>query len=118
MTYAAVREKLGESNLPGRMIDLSIKLDHFPKIPLTDIEEVGLRQKTPLLFVYVSVPMESTIIKSKKHGEIIIWDQYYENINRLKFTIEKIADKVKRGDLNFDELTNLKPMPKVATLKF
>jgi hypothetical protein len=83
-------------------------------IPLSDIQEVGLRQKSPLLFVFMSVPMESTIIKSKKHGEVIIWDQYYENINRLKFTIEKIANKVKNGDLDFDELTISKPKPKVT----
>jgi len=83
------------------------------EIPLSDIEDVGLRQKSPLQFVFMSVPMESTIIRSKAHGEIIIWDQYYENINKLKFTIEKIADKVKNGDLNFDELTNVKPRPKV-----
>jgi hypothetical protein len=86
---------------------------NYIEIPLTDIEDVGLRQKSPLLFVFMSVPMESTIIKSKKHGEVIIWDQYYENINKLKFTIEKIADKVKNGDANFEELTNVKPRPKV-----
>jgi hypothetical protein len=84
------------------------------EIPLIDIEEVGLRQKTPLRFVYVSMPMESTIIKTKRHGEIVIWDQYYENINKLKFTIEKIDGKVKTGDLNFDELTTVKPRPKVV----
>lgn len=84
------------------------------EIPLTDIESVGLRQKSPLLFIIMSFPAESTIIRTKRNGEIIIWDQYYENINKLKFIIEKIADKVKDGDLNFEDLTNVKLIPKVT----
>jgi hypothetical protein len=84
------------------------------EIPLADIEKVGLKQKSSMLFVYLPVDMESTMIQSKQFGEIIIWDHYYENINKLKFIIEKIANKVENGDLNFDELTNIKPRPKVT----
>jgi|SRR5712691_6808577 len=39
-TYSVVRDRLGESNLPTRLIDLSIRLDHFPKLPMTDIERL------------------------------------------------------------------------------
>ncbi len=36
-TYAKVRELLGEDNIPTRLIDLSIKLDHFGHIPEEDV---------------------------------------------------------------------------------
>jgi hypothetical protein len=36
------------------------------EIPLADIQDVGLRQKAPMMFIFMRVPMESTIIKSKK----------------------------------------------------
>lgn len=39
-TYSTVREELGESNLPVRLIDLSIRLDHFPKLPMADVEDL------------------------------------------------------------------------------
>jgi hypothetical protein len=39
-TYMTVRRKFGESYLPTRLIDLSIQLDHFPKLPITDIEDL------------------------------------------------------------------------------
>lgn len=40
-TYAKVREILGEENIPGRLIDLSIKLDHFGYIPEEDVESLA-----------------------------------------------------------------------------
>ena len=86
-------------------------------IPLADIENVGLNQKSPMAIVYLAVDMESTIIHSKQFGEIILWDHYYKNINQLKFILERIADKVRNGDLNFDELANLKPKPKAIVNK-
>jgi hypothetical protein len=39
-TYSAVRKQLGESNLPTRLIDLSIRLDHFPRLPVADVEDL------------------------------------------------------------------------------
>jgi len=39
-TYASVRKGFGESFLPTRLIDLSIQLDHFPKLPMSDIKEL------------------------------------------------------------------------------
>jgi hypothetical protein len=83
------------------------------KVPLTDIDEVRLRQKMPLRFVFVSRPMESTIIVSKKHGEIIIWDDYYQNKNTLKFVVKKLGEELKNADFNLDDLTEIQPRPKV-----
>jgi len=40
-TYEAVRKKAGEHHIPTRLIDLSIRLDHFPKMPMQDIEELA-----------------------------------------------------------------------------
>jgi len=40
MTYSTVRKKLGEENLSARMIDLSIQLDHFSKMPHPDIKDL------------------------------------------------------------------------------
>jgi hypothetical protein len=48
-TYLAVRKKFGESHLPARLIDLSIQLDHFAKMPMADIED--LRDATSSLVV-------------------------------------------------------------------
>src|SRR5260221_2082709 len=36
-TYTAVRKKLGESHLPARLIDLSIRLDHYSKLSISAI---------------------------------------------------------------------------------
>ena len=49
MTYSAVRKKLGESNLSARMIDLSIQLDHFPKMPHSDIEDLTTATRSHLV---------------------------------------------------------------------
>jgi hypothetical protein len=37
-TYTTVRENFGESHVPSRLIYLAIQLDHFPKLPIADIE--------------------------------------------------------------------------------
>lgn len=47
-TYMAVRKAFGETNLPVRLIDLSIRLDHFSKLPMSDIEDL---EKTALSIV-------------------------------------------------------------------
>jgi hypothetical protein len=39
-TYEAVRKKAGESDIPTRLIDLAIHLDHFPRVPISDIESL------------------------------------------------------------------------------
>jgi hypothetical protein len=49
MTYAAVRRHLGESNLSVRMIDLAIRLDHFSKIPHSDISDLAEDTKSHLV---------------------------------------------------------------------
>jgi hypothetical protein len=49
MTYADVRELLGEQNLSARMIDLSIRLDHFSKMPHSDIEDLAGEAKSHLV---------------------------------------------------------------------
>lgn len=40
-TYSRVREMLGEQNIPGRLIDLSLRLDHFGYIPEDDVKELA-----------------------------------------------------------------------------
>lgn len=40
-TYEAVREQAGEFHIPTRLIDLAIRLDHFPKLPMADIEQLA-----------------------------------------------------------------------------
>jgi hypothetical protein len=42
-TYEAVRNKEGEAHVPTRLIDLAIRLDHFPRIPIPDIEDLAKR---------------------------------------------------------------------------
>ncbi|HXP79015.1 MAG TPA: metallophosphoesterase [Verrucomicrobiae bacterium] len=42
-TYHQVRELVGEEDVPTRLIDLSIKLDHFNHIPEADVEELERR---------------------------------------------------------------------------
>lgn len=39
-TYMAVRKSFGETNLPVRLIDLSIRLDHFSRLPMSDLEDL------------------------------------------------------------------------------
>jgi hypothetical protein len=39
-TYAHVRQSMGEERIPVRLIDVSIKLDHFGRIPETDVEDL------------------------------------------------------------------------------
>jgi len=38
-TYEAVRSAAGEADIPTRMIDLAIRLDHFANIPESDVHE-------------------------------------------------------------------------------
>lgn len=42
-TYGAVRSEAGEANIPIRLIDLVIKLDHFARIPEQDVEDLKKR---------------------------------------------------------------------------
>jgi predicted MPP superfamily phosphohydrolase len=39
-TYHHVRQLAGEDDVPTRLIDLSIKLDHFNRVPISDVEEL------------------------------------------------------------------------------
>jgi hypothetical protein len=39
-TYHQVRQMAGESNVPTRLIDLAIKLDHFGHIPVSDVRDL------------------------------------------------------------------------------
>ena len=39
-TYLQVRQLAGEEDVPTRLIDLSIKLDHFNRVPISDVEEL------------------------------------------------------------------------------
>jgi len=39
-TYRKVRQLAGESDVPTRLIDLSIKLDHFGQIPVSDVKDL------------------------------------------------------------------------------
>src|SRR4029077_16354761 len=39
-TYAQVKQQLGEDNIPTRLIDVSIKLDHFGRIPESDVKSL------------------------------------------------------------------------------
>lgn len=45
-TYEQVRQSLGEENLPARLIDLSIKLDHFGQIPESDVRDLEQRLRS------------------------------------------------------------------------
>jgi hypothetical protein len=42
-TYHQIRKLVGEEDVPTRLIDLSIKLDHFGRIPETDVRELESR---------------------------------------------------------------------------
>lgn len=42
-TYEVVRRNAGEDHVPTRIIDLAIKLDHFPKIPENDVKDLKSR---------------------------------------------------------------------------
>jgi hypothetical protein len=48
-TYESVRESAGLAHLPTRLIDLSIRLDHFSQVPMTDIEELAKIPKTKIV---------------------------------------------------------------------
>jgi hypothetical protein len=50
-TYEVVREKAGEGHVPTRIIDLAIKLDHFARIPESDVEDLKTRlQGNPAVY--------------------------------------------------------------------
>ena len=42
-TYESVRRALGEDNVPARLIDLSIRLDHFGRIPEEDVKALATK---------------------------------------------------------------------------
>jgi energy-coupling factor transporter ATP-binding protein EcfA2 len=45
-TYHQVRRMAGEEDVPTRLIDLSIKLDHFNRVPIADVEELEHRLRS------------------------------------------------------------------------
>jgi calcineurin-like phosphoesterase family protein len=44
-TYHKIRETVGEEDVPTRLIDLSLKLDHFGHIPESDVKDLEHRLK-------------------------------------------------------------------------
>jgi Calcineurin-like phosphoesterase len=45
-TYSMIREMVGEDDVPTRLIDLSIKLDHFGHIPESDVKDLEHRLRS------------------------------------------------------------------------
>lgn len=87
------------------------------EITFDDIEKIGLKQKTMLRYGGIfSRSMESTIIQTKQSGEIVLWDHYYENINKIKFVLDGIVKKIAQGETNFAELLIQKKRPTVKLI--
>ena len=50
-TYQAVRQEAGEGHVPTRLIDLAIRLDHFARIPESDVADLKARvQGNPVAY--------------------------------------------------------------------
>lgn len=89
---------------------LTVKsLFKYIEIPLSDIVNVRISQKSPYHFIMFSTEMESTIINPRSYPEIVIWDHLYENINEFKTILERVQDHVKSGDFNFQKLAKVEP---------
>ncbi len=71
-------------------------------IEYKDIQSIGLMRKSPMSFMLITMPMESTSIMTKDFKEIIIWDDYYRNMGDIKFRLEKIRNGLKTGEFDPD----------------
>lgn len=80
-------------------------------IEYNDIQSIGLMRKSPMSFMWITMPMESTSIMTKDFTETIIWDDYYRNISDIKFRLEKIKNGLKTGEFNSDLDENAQSTP-------
>lgn len=77
------------------------------EINLKDIQSIGLVGKSPMTFLFITMPVESTTIITKDLNTIIIWDDFYLNIDRIKFALEKINGLIDEGQNDFSKLPSL-----------
>lgn len=77
------------------------------EIKLKDIESIGLMGKSPMTFLFITMPVESTSIMTKDQKEIIIWDDFYQNIHKVKYALENVMGLIKEGQNNFENLPTL-----------
>jgi hypothetical protein len=84
------------------------------EILLQNIKRVGLAQKSPLDFLFITTSMESTEILLKDETEIIIRDIYYENINKIKSVLRRIYEKIEANENDFDEILLKRQNKRVA----
>lgn len=73
-------------------------------IPFHEIEKVELAQKSELRVFFHSTDMESTIIRSKNHGNFVLWDHYYGNSTLMKAILQKLNDLLEEGQLEVGSL--------------
>lgn len=79
-----------------------------------DLDKIELGQKSFMTFLFISWPMESTIIHTKTKEQIVIWDHYYENIGNIKRTLDRIMTKIQSGDFDLTNYANTYK-PKLTT---
>jgi hypothetical protein len=77
------------------------------EINLKDIQSIGLMGKSPMTFLFITMPVESTTIMTKNLNEVIIWDDFYQNIDKIKYALEKIKGLIDEGQTDFSKLPSL-----------
>jgi hypothetical protein len=103
-----------------------LRIKHIYKsetIKADDISEVLLNQKSLYKFLFLKMPMESSIVKLKDGSSRIFWDFNYDGFGRIKNALKLSIDPSKQGKL--DEIRNnrkkiVKPIDKreLATESF
>ena len=77
------------------------------EIKFKDIQSIGLMRKSPMTFLFITMPVESTSIMTKDFKEVIIWDDFYQNIHRVKYILEKIKEQIKAKQNDFTSLVSI-----------
>lgn len=68
-------------------------------IPFQEIEKVELAQKSKLRVLFHSTSMESTIIRSKNHGNFVLWDHDYGNSVLMKSILQKVNELLREDQM-------------------
>lgn len=79
-----------------------LRIKHIYKsetIKSDDISEVLLNQKSAYKFLFVRMPMESTIVNLKDGSSRIFWDFYYDGFGRIKNALNLSIDPNKHQKL-------------------
>jgi hypothetical protein len=81
------------------------KLGKLETVEFSDVETVELKQKSSISFLGRSYLAESTILKLKSGQQLIIWDDFYRNIDDLKRRLNDI-----KSTLNPNRVTQKPPI--------